>query len=1065
MGSDSLVIANTIELLGGGVASSNPACAGAVFRLQDGADPGAPQPTTDFVASLLLDGERPYGRRASNRTVKLPIWITAPDRRTLAAAQELLQRAIDQDYFTITWTRDPNSGNPGGTALPLILDCFRAEPTVPLFDTMLEKQTLGKHIEITVPALPYGRSDQQVQVPFNAPVPTSPAVAAPPAPVLLDDFSSISSVQVFRSTRCVVGPFSACWDPDRFGDYGGQFTRFTYGSPFPAPLNLEGMTGLQLWFGLGSRYYANLEFHGRTHGTSFAFTLTDGGGRVLSFARNHVFVAASQSAQDPVFSQVTVPIPQNSATFDYSNVVSYSLEVTNRVDFIRRLTWVTAYIDNLRALPGSQSVTPAVRGAVYTIYAPQGTARSPVTMSFQQAPSPGTVTTITAAGPGNYTAPAGTAYAKVQNTGGGGAGAGMTTAGVGAGGGGAEEADESVVPMAGGQVIPYVVGAGAAAGATPADGQATVFGPGPSGDLQVVANGGKSVPTNSSVAGAGGTGSANGGHHDGGAGRANPAGTFGGGGGSSGGSSSAGNTPQGSASVTFTSTTTWTCPPGVTSVLAVPTGGGGGGGSGGATGNGQGGGGGETRVATIPVTPGNVYTVTVGAAVAGVTGGVNGTDGNQSVFTGDGGVSVTAKGGTKGIGNTFDTPGNGGTGGSGGLGYAGGRGGPGYPYAGGGGSSAVNGTPGNPGGTPKGAIAPAGGGSGGDSSGAQTGNGQAGTAPGGGGGGTWNSISTSGGGARGQVVLVFPSGTGAPTNAGAVAVTGGGAGGNGGATAGSAGSNGGAPGGGGGGAFSSGTTVAGGPGGNGQIKVTPFTPAAFKHLIVHRPAAGSLKTFQPMISVGGGLDVPNGTTQYTMPQPVTGVNADFGGTYTVKAIAKSFSGTGSRTLMVTVTQYEYAGGPGYPVSTVPVSFKPSDITNGVITAGVLTLPVKAVAPDNVGGYYTVSVSDTVTADRFYDVLFLDTMGQTVEINQPSSGYITYYIDAPDPNVNVGRIMGSQGGRPNAISVMDNTPFMSGGPLHVEPNDGDNLLFCYSADAQAPNVSLAYFPCYNFDRTE
>src|ERR1700743_1781426 len=109
MGWDSLSIANSVELLGGGVYSQNPNCLNAQFRLQPGSDPGAPQPTTDFVASLLLDGERPFGRRASNRTIKLPIWITAPTRQVLAAAREFLQQTIDQDYFTITWTRDPDT--------------------------------------------------------------------------------------------------------------------------------------------------------------------------------------------------------------------------------------------------------------------------------------------------------------------------------------------------------------------------------------------------------------------------------------------------------------------------------------------------------------------------------------------------------------------------------------------------------------------------------------------------------------------------------------------------------------------------------------------------------------------------------------------------------------------------------------------------------------------------------------------------------------------------------------------------------------------------------------------
>lgn len=1068
MGWDSLVLANSIELLGGGVASTNPNCLNAMFRLQPGADPGAPQPTTDFVASLLLDGERPFGRRASNRTIKLPIWITAPDRRTLAAAREVLQQAIDQDFFTAVWTRDPSS-NPGGTPLPLVFDCFRAQPTVPIFNSLREKQLLGLQVEITIPALPYGRSDTQTQVSFSAPVPTSPSVPPPPAPVVLDTFSAISSTQVFQSTQCVVGPFTACWDPDRFGDPGGQETEFTYGSTFPAPLNLANMTSLQFWFGLGSRWWANLEYHGKIHGTSFYFTLTDTSENTLSFSRSNLLLPVSQSAESPNFTRVTVPIPQGSPDFSYNAVASYSLTVINRSDRVRRLSWVTAYLDNLTALPGSQQVNPVVRGAVYTLYGVQGTARAPVSMSFQQAPVAGTPTVVTATGAGTYTVPANTAWLKVEAWGGGGAGAGMTAAGIGAGGGGAEYAAETVFSASVGQVIPYVVGAGDTAGASPAGGQQTVFGPAPGGTLQVTANGGGSVPANGTAAGAGGSGSGNAVEHPGGAGRANPAGTFGGGGGSSGGDLAAGNTPIGSGSVTFTTagSNSWTCPAGVFEVLAECWGGGGaGGGSNSAGSNGTGGGGGEYRSGLVPVTPGSVYSPVVGTGGAGVAGNFSGGNGTRSSFTGDGGVQVAGNPGTGGSPSpTSRSPSNGGTGGTGTAGFAGGHGGPAYPYVGGGGSSAGPSAAGNNGGSPGGAVAPTGGGAGGNSSGAQFAAGSPGTAPGGGGGGSWNGGFSSGAGAAGQVRLTFPASTGAPTAAGGAAVDAGGAGGNGGGSAGSAGSAGAAPGGGGGGAFSSGTTLAGGAGAHGQLKITPFAPAAFKSLIVHRPPLGATKTFQPLVSVGAGADPPDGTHQYTMPQPVTGVNADFSGTYSIYLVASSFQGSTStaRTITVTVTQFEFAGGPGYSVSTLPVSVAPNQVANGIVTAGVLTLPVKAVAPDNVGGYYTVSVTDSNTSDRFLDCIFLDTQGQTVVINEPSSGYLSYYLDAPDPNVSLGRIMGSQGGRPDAISVMDNTPYISGGPLFVEPADSDNQLFVYSADGSAPNVSLGYYPCFYFDR--
>ena len=117
----SLILGNAIELLGaeGGVPSVNPACPGAIFLLADDGsyDLGAPAPTSSYVASLILDGERPFGRRASNRTITLPVKIVAPNGslQLLAAAREFLQQTVDQDVWTITWVRDPG---PGGTPTP-----------------------------------------------------------------------------------------------------------------------------------------------------------------------------------------------------------------------------------------------------------------------------------------------------------------------------------------------------------------------------------------------------------------------------------------------------------------------------------------------------------------------------------------------------------------------------------------------------------------------------------------------------------------------------------------------------------------------------------------------------------------------------------------------------------------------------------------------------------------------------------------------------------------------------------------------------------------------------------
>ena len=100
---DSLVVAGQIELLGaeGGVPSQIPECAGVYFTLGTDYDLSAPQPVVDLLAASLLDGERPTGRRSSNRTISLPVKIAAPDRDSLAAAREILLALVDQDEWTL----------------------------------------------------------------------------------------------------------------------------------------------------------------------------------------------------------------------------------------------------------------------------------------------------------------------------------------------------------------------------------------------------------------------------------------------------------------------------------------------------------------------------------------------------------------------------------------------------------------------------------------------------------------------------------------------------------------------------------------------------------------------------------------------------------------------------------------------------------------------------------------------------------------------------------------------------------------------------------------------------
>ena len=136
---------------------------------------------------------------------------------------------------------------------------------------------------------------------------------------------------------------------------------------------------------------------------------------------------------------------------------------------------------------------------------------------------------------------------------------------------------------------------------------------------------------------------------------------------------------QGQTTAPFTTSGTWTCPAGVTSIQVEAYGAGGGGGYGGTTtnrqGGGGGGGGGYSKNTSITVIPGTTYIITIGSAGAGgstSTGATaNGGNGGNTTAT-FGTTTITANGGIGGKGYI-----NGSTGGTGGTGtiFNGGAGG------------------------------------------------------------------------------------------------------------------------------------------------------------------------------------------------------------------------------------------------------------------------------------------------------------------------------------------------------------------------------------------------------
>ena len=453
MASDSLIIAGQIELLGapGGVASSNPLCPGAIFRLQPGYDLGEAQPTSDFIGSLSLDGERPFGRRASDRTITLPLQIIASDFTTLAGALELLSQAIDQQTWTLTWTRDPSQAAAGGfgVGLPLVLDCFRAQASQVMYGGA--DQTLGSPIgqlTITFQALPYGHSDQPVSIAVASPL---PGQSAPPAPVVLDTFSSVSGTDFSSdSSHFIVGPHSAKWT------HGGSTFAPSYVKT-GLSANLTGLTALSVYLGFGAAFPSTF-----VNPVTVTFTLTDGT-HTLSFSVSRTFTP-SGNAGTPHFNLVTAAIPQG-RTFTYSAVTGYTILVSSVPASPAGLfgfgfnTWLDHVVANPPTLQAAST-----RGAVYNVLGVAGTARAPIALQAQQ-PGATKVVTLSTPGPFQWTAPGdltgGTADVTV--VGAGGAGASLVVTGQGGGGSGGEVAREASLALTAGTTYSGFIGAGGTA--------------------------------------------------------------------------------------------------------------------------------------------------------------------------------------------------------------------------------------------------------------------------------------------------------------------------------------------------------------------------------------------------------------------------------------------------------------------------------------------------------------------------------------------------------------------------------------------------------------------------
>jgi hypothetical protein len=1096
---DSLIVADVIELLGGGPASTIAECAGAVLHLGQGFDLGEAQPTSDYVASLVLDGERPAGQRASNRMISLPVVIgispaaaatmsNAQVRATIAAAREILVRVTDKQHWLLRWTRE------GGKTL--VFDCYRAGASKPVYSTLAEKQGWIQ-ITITFPAAPYGRSDDAVSTAFTSPL---AGIPVPPGPVAIDNFTSVSGAQWALSPAAPagVGADSAFWDPGiaPANDPAGLARTATY-SKTGLALNLsEGWTGII-----------------ENTGTASQGTLTQGDAGPVDLGDQFQIAGNAYTGDNTGFEGGTIGGWYNYANAALTNTVAQAHSGTHsmQISSVAAGDAVAAQGGpNVPCLPGDNvyvAAWPRAQASPRTIAAgvlfldsnsnPIGTPS--YTGFLGSTVTDATTGWGTSPATAQIVAPAGAVLAqavvKVQAT------------------GGAAEihyVDDIVIACRGSiplqaqiftvtSISPPSVGF-VNIGFSPPAATAPVLG------NILIQTGPPSLPAITVWAG---FGSSKFFHNW--ARRGGPVhfllkltDTYGNTVSSSkilprvfGSNSSASpkwvkvripltyqpgfdyaNVTGYSITVTnrgaFTSWTqlylaALTAVPATTQVVVPQRGvvydlaGMVGSARCAPTFQFQQAGAFVTNTVSF-TTPGTFYwaapfsvnqvtsVLTIGGGGfnphfysvggGGGSGGSSGTAASVAVTPGSAYKIIVGNGGFTALIGPLHIP----------IVQA-----PGLSSftgdsvtvsaPGGNNSTSQAGAPANAAGTPSG-FAGGPGGAGTNSS------------PGGGG---------AGGGSAGTGSAGNPGGAASGSTGGAApaAVAGGGPGGPGGTRNLNNGRSPASPPGGAAGGSPDNGFGSIGTGDAGLVSFQYMSPPTFKTLLVHRPGHDTDENFNPLLPIPAG-DPVNGTITYILPSLVPGIYPRFGQngvpmTCTVVAVANTWNNpTASRTISVTVTLYEQLFGSNYPQTVTSQPFIPNNLPLGspFVILGNLTIPNVEVPPDNLSALFGASVTDSNTSDTLYDILFLDTTGTTVIVSSPN-GYTNMYIDEPAGTRAIGMVLGSTGDRTSAVSLLASAQMISGRPLTIDPH-GNQSLLAYCVEG-APNMEMTYNPHWMLDR--
>lgn len=1005
---DSLVIGGVIELLGGGVASQHPQAAGAYFRLGTGFDLSAPAISAEQTASLLLDGEVVTGFRASNRQPVIPVTMyvystgnDVADRLTLAGARELLLQVTSQESWELVWTREG--------ADPLIMDCMGLASVVVHYSVRTE-QALFSQVDVSFQAFPYGRSDTQESIQFNSPAQVFPT---PPSPVTIDDFGLTigptnwltGDASTFDGstggwagvTNCTIAQVST---PTQAGAGALRLTSSAAGN-MNADNLLGGSYQSMMPVNQGDTVTATGYWRAAVTARSanIGVDFFDVSGNTVGGTLRGSNITDSTTAYTQATAAVTAPA---GAAYARANAQVVSTGAANEQHYLDTVTLqrgaVYSAVDSYQW--GRQSI--AAFGS-FSAYWSRKSNDNPV--YDHTMPAPLNITGLTKLG---FWLGLSTNSQQWQNWHRGTVHFSVTL--YDAAGDSLSFGMKRVCHASALELSPHwqYISVHIPQVATGFD-YTTIS----RYVINFWSHWRNSVNPNFGIVGlpilqasayinllqalppSSGTPGTRGAWY-----------TLPGVKGTARSPLAIQAAPGPSSFSTVVEFTTagsnpWSSGASQTVVDKAEVWGAMGGGAGAAPGRGGGGAGaGEYAMElNVPVSPSTSYPATVGAAGTGGAGGGNqGGNGGDSFWAGSSGRRVYGHGGK---GGWQSATWGGGKGGTGSSNYAHHDGGDGY-------QSNANGHD-HGGGS---------GSSGGPNSDGRDSTGRTGANP------VYDGY---GGGDGGQ--------SGVNTSALSQGHT---------------------PGGGG---SDDGNGYAGAAGHNGKVRLTYGASGLLplQSLLVHAAPQDAPDLFNPLCPVGNGADTPNGATEYLIPD-LGNMNSRYDGTYTLFLIASAFNTpSSSRTLTVQLRQYPYSGGTAVTLNVARTLTPSSDLsgTQSIVDMGPVTLPLADIPPGSQSPYFAMTVTSTNTSDRFLDTVLIDTKGTFLLVNVGSASvFNNIWVDQPDSTRELGRILGSNADRDQAVSALTYTERFAGGPLAVYP-DSNNRVFVYSA--QGAPALVAYYP--------